>query len=153
MKNSEYTKLAAGLTAIGMSLFASGAWADPNLPGLENQNFTQYTGSAPKGYFHQRESGRLDLVAATLLSSHRRPLGTRRLGRVYLTTYGNPVRQHPRATMSKRTAIRNTRDGFNYTVSGLTVGETYTLSFYQGASSADGRSIRTAPPNQCGSSR
>jgi hypothetical protein len=50
MKSSEYTKLAAGLTAIGVSLCACGAWA-ANLPGLQNQNFTQYTGSAPKGSF------------------------------------------------------------------------------------------------------
>ena len=41
MKNSDYTKLAAGLAAVGMSLVASGAWADV-LP-VQNLTFNQLT--------------------------------------------------------------------------------------------------------------
>jgi hypothetical protein len=136
MKNSEYTKLAAGLTAVGMSLVASGAWADPNLPGLVNQNFTQYTGSAPKGYFTNVDpvgwtgGGNLVFIASPTP-------GQSAAGPVYLTTYGNPVGNIP-GNYVEADGNPTYESGFNYTVSGLTVGDTYTLSFYQGASSQTG---------------
>jgi hypothetical protein len=135
MKNSEYTKLAAGLTAIGMSLVASGAWA-ASLPGLENQNFTQYTGSAPKGYFDNVDpvgwtggNGLIFIASPTGGQSAAAP--------IYLTTYANPVGHIP-GNYVEADGNPTYESGFNYTVSGLTVGETYTLSFYQGASQQTG---------------
>jgi hypothetical protein len=131
MKNSEYTKLAAGLTAIGMSLVASGAWA-ANLPGLENQNFTQYTGTAPKGSFTSVDpvgwTGGSGLIF--IASPHN---GQSAAAPIYLTTYANPVGNIP-GNYVEADGNPIYESGFNYTVSGLTVGETYTLSFYQGAS-------------------
>jgi PEP-CTERM motif len=131
MKSLERSKLAAGLTAIGMSLVASGAWA-ANLPGLENQNFTQYTGSAPKGPFSS-----VDPVGWTggngLIFIASPTPGQSAAGPVYLTTYANPVGHIP-GNYVEADGNPTYESGFNYTVSGLTVGETYTLSFYQGAS-------------------
>jgi hypothetical protein len=140
MKNSEYTKLAAGLTAIGMSLVASGAWA-ANLPGLQNQNFTQYTGSAPKGYFNSVDpvgwTGGSGLIF--IASPHN---GQSAAAPIYLTTYANPVGNIP-GNYVEADGNPTYESGFNYTVSGLTVGETYTLSFYQGASQQTGFSGTT----------
>jgi hypothetical protein len=135
MKNSEYTKLAAGLTAIGMSLVTSGAWA-ANLPGLQNQNFTQYSGSAPKGAFTSVNpvgwSGGGGLI---YIDSPHYPNSA--AGPTYLTTYGNPTGNIP-GNYVEADGNPDYEGSFNYTVSGLTVGETYTLSFYQGASSQTG---------------
>jgi hypothetical protein len=135
MKNSDYTKLAAGLTAIGMSLVASGAWAE-SLPGLVNQNFTQYSGSAPKGPFTSVDpkgwtggNGLIFIAAPTA--------GQSAAGPVYLTTYANPVGDIP-GNYVEADGNPTYESGFNYTVSGLTVGDTYTLSFYQGASQQAG---------------
>jgi PEP-CTERM motif len=135
MKNSEYTKLAAGLTAIGVSLIASGAWA-ANLPGLENQNFTQYTGSAPKASFPAvNPVGWMGGSGLIYVDSPTPPNSA--AGPIYLTTYGNPVGNIP-GNYVEADGNPTYESGFNYTVSGLTVGDTYTLSFYQGASSQTG---------------
>jgi PEP-CTERM motif len=141
MKNSEYTKIAAGLAAIGMSLFASGAWADPNLPGLENQNFTQYTGSAPKGSFTSvKPVGWIGGGNLIFVDTPTPPNSA--AGPIYLQTYGNPSGHIP-GNYVEADGNPQYEDGFNYTVSGLTVGETYTLSFYQGASQQTGFSGAT----------
>ncbi len=132
MKNSEYTKLAAGLAAVGMSLVASGAWAANSLPGLQNQDFTQYTGSAPKGYFNSVDpvgwTGGSGLIF--IASPHN---GQSAAAPIYLTTYANPVGNIP-GNYVEADGNPFYESGFNYTVHNLTVGETYTLSFYQGAS-------------------
>jgi hypothetical protein len=137
MKNSDYTKLAAGLTAVGMSLIASGAWAaNPNLPGLQNQNFTQFTGSAPKGPFSKVNpvgwTGGNGLIF--IASPHN---GQSAAAPIYLTTYKNPVGNVP-GNYVEADGNPDFESGFNYTVTGLTVGQTYTLSFYQGASQQTG---------------
>jgi PEP-CTERM motif len=136
MNNSQCVKLAAGLTAIGMSLVATGAWADPNLPGLQNQNFTQYTGSAPKGSFDSVDpkgwTGGSGLIF--IASPHN---GQSAAAPIYLTTYANPVGNIP-GNYVEADGNPSFESGFNYTVTGLTVGQTYTLSFYQGASQQTG---------------
>jgi hypothetical protein len=133
MKNSEYTKLAAGLTAIGLSLVASGAWAaNPNLPGLQNQNFTQYTGTAPKGSFtNVKPVGWIGGGNLIFIASPKN--GQSAAAPIYLTTYANPVGNIP-GNYVEADGNPQYEDGFSYTVTGLTVGQTYTLSFYQGAS-------------------
>lgn len=127
---------ALGLATIGLSLIASGAWADPALPNLENQNFTQYTGSSPKGCFScvnpvgwTGGSGLIFIASPTP--------GQSAAGPVYLTTYANPVGAVP-GNYVEADGNPSFESGFNYTVTGLTVGETYTLDFYQGASQQTG---------------
>jgi PEP-CTERM motif len=135
MKNSEYTKLAAGLTAIGMSLIASGAWAE-NLPGLVNQNFTKYTGSAPKGPFSQVDPTGWTGGSGLIFIATPNPPNSA-AGPINITTYGNPVGNIP-GNYVEADGNPTYESGFNYTVTGLTPGDTYTLSFYQGASSQSG---------------
>ena len=48
MRKAKSKTVAVGLAAIGMSLVASSAWADPYLPGLTNLNFQTLNGSGPK---------------------------------------------------------------------------------------------------------
>jgi hypothetical protein len=133
VKNSEYTKLAAGLTAVGMSLIASGAWAaNPALPGLQNQNFTQFSGSAPKGPFSQVDPvGWTGGTGLIYIDSPTAPNSA--AGPIAITTYANPVGNIP-GNYVEADGNPFYESGFNYSVSGLTVGQTYTLSFYQGAS-------------------
>jgi len=135
MRNSDYTKLAAGLAAVGMSLVASGAWAaNPNLPGLQNQNFTQYSGSSPKGAFTSvAPVGWTGGSGLIFVASPTAP-GQSAAGPVYLTTYGNPVGNIP-GNYVEADGNPDYEGSFNYVVSGLTAGQTYSLSFYQGASS------------------
>ncbi len=131
----KHAPTAIRLSAIGLSLIASGAWADP-LPGLQNQNFTQYNGSAPKGSFTSVDpvgwtggSGLIFIASPKNGQSAAAP--------IYLTTYANPVGNIP-GNYVEADGNPTYESGFNYTVTGLTVGKTYTLSFYQGASQQTG---------------
>jgi hypothetical protein len=128
---------AVGFSAAALSLgLAWAAHADPTLPNLTNLNFAS-TANAPKGSFgYVNPSGwtggngliYIDSTASFAQSA---------AGPVYLTTYGNPVGS---VTGNYVEADGNPtyESGFNYVVTGLTVGQTYTLSFYQGASSQTG---------------
>jgi PEP-CTERM motif len=136
MKSPSHKTAALSLSAIGLSLIASGAWADPPLPNLQNQNFTQYTGSAPKGCFGcVNPKGWTGGSGLIYIDSQTAPNSA--AGPVYLTTYGNPTGS---VTGNYVEADGNPtyESGFNYTVTGLTPGDTYSLSFYQGASSQTG---------------
>lgn len=134
----KHAPTAIRLSAIGLSLMASGAWAaNPNLPGLQNQNFTQYTGSAPKGSFTSVDpvgwTGGSGLIF--IASPHN---GQSAAAPIYLTTYANPVGAGVPGNYVEADGNPTYESGFNYTVTGLTVGQTYTLSFYQGASQQTG---------------
>lgn len=122
--------------ALLLGAAAGGASAFPNLPNLQNQNFVNYTGVAPKASFNAVNpvgwtggSGLIFIDSQTFAQSAAGP--------VYLTTYGNPTGS---VTGNYVEADGNPtfESGFNYTVTGLTVGQTYTLSFYQGASTQTG---------------
>lgn len=132
------TSAAVGLPAIVlcMSLPYHPVQADPYLPNLPNLNFESYTGSAPKNYFTNVDptgwTGGSDLV---FIDSN--APGQTACGPVYLQTYGCPsVLAIDGGNYNYVEADGNPlyESGFNYTVTGLTVGETYTLSFYQAAS-------------------
>jgi len=56
---------------------------------------------------------------------------------VYLTTYGNPTGS-VKGNYVEADGNPYYESGFNYTVTGLTPGQTYTLTFYQGASEQTG---------------
>lgn len=128
-----------GLAVLG----CSGAWATaakadpyPYLPGLTNLDFEQYTGSAPKGSFSSVApvgwtggTGLIFIDGPTEAQSAAGP--------VYLQTYGNPQGSVP-GNYVEADGNPEYGSGFNYQVTGLTPGQTYTLSFYQGASAQTG---------------
>jgi len=122
----------------GLSLLACSAQAVP-LPNLQNLNFLQYTGVAPKNTFGAVNpvgwtggTGLIYIVApGTSTSSPVTACGT-----TYLSTWGCPSTLAIPGGYNYVEADGNPdfESGFNYTVTGLTPGETYTLSFYQAAS-------------------
>jgi hypothetical protein len=125
------------LPAIALSMgMVSSAYADPTLPNLTNLNF-QTVANPPKGYFGFVDpagwTGGSGLIFIDSTSSY----AASAAGPVYLTTYGNPSGS---VTGNYVEADGNPyyESGFNYTVTGLTIGQTYTLSFYQGASEQTG---------------
>lgn len=125
------TKVAS---AAALALIACATQATP-LPGLTNQDFTQYTGSAPKDCFScvnpvgwTGGSGLIYIDAPGTATSTSGGIGVYGpfsdppTGGNYVEADGNP----------------DFESGFNYTVSGLTVGQTYTLSFYQAGGQQQG---------------
>ena len=113
--------------AAAFTLIACAAQATP-LPGLTNQDFTQYTGAAPKNCFScvnpvgwTGGSGLIYIDAPGTATSSTGgigvygPFSNPPTGGNFVEADGNPTFE----------------SGFNYTVHGLTVGQTYTLSFYQ----------------------
>lgn len=129
-------KLAA-LSAAAMTIMAGAAHAGDPLPGLQNLNFLDYTGSAPKNCFQcvapvgwTGGTGLIYIDAPGTATSFSGGIGTYQDpgplnipgGYNYVEADGNPVFE----------------SGFNYQVSGLEVGKTYTLSFYQAAGQQNG---------------
>jgi hypothetical protein len=134
-------KLAAvGLPILALSgVVGSSAQADPLLPNLPNLNFLQYSGAAPKNSFTAVDpmgwtggSGLIFIDApGTSTTSPVTACGT-----TYLSTWGCPSTLAIKGGYNEVQADGNPvfESGFDYTVTGLTKGETYTLSFYQAAS-------------------
>jgi PEP-CTERM motif len=133
--------VAVGLTVAGLSLgfayTADIAKANPYLPGLTNLNFLSYTGSSPKNSFTNVNptgwSGGGGLIFITTPGDASNTNSA--CGSTYLTTYGCP------STLAigpynevEADANPTFESGFNYELTGLTPGQTYTLSFYQAAS-------------------
>ena len=120
--------------AAALSLIACATQATP-LPGLTNQDFTQYSGSAPKACFScvnpvgwSGGSGLIFIDAPGTATSTTGGIGVYGpfsdppTGGNFVEADGNP----------------DYESGFNYSVSGLTVGQTYTLSFYQAGGQQQG---------------
>jgi hypothetical protein len=129
-----------GLPALALSLtLGPSAKADPALPNLVNLNFLNYTGSPPKNTFGAVDpvgwtggSGLIYIDApGTSTTSPVTACGT-----TYLSTWGCPSTLAIAGGYNEVQADGNPyyESGFNYTVTGLTPGQTYTLSFYQAAS-------------------
>jgi hypothetical protein len=132
--------IACGVSTIALSLgLASPGLANPVLPGLTNLNFTQLT-ATPKCSFSgcglTGWSGGTGLIYIDSQTGPGSAAGNS-MGHEYLTTYGNPVGA---ITGNYVEADGNPtfESSFNYTVSGLTPGTTYTLAFFQGASQQTG---------------
>jgi hypothetical protein len=127
---------AFGFFAIGLSLMTHSAEADTPLPGLTNLNFLNYTGSAPKAPFTTVNptgwTGGSGLIFITAPGTSSSSL-TSACGPTYLSTYGCPSNLAIPGGYNEVEADGNPsfESGFNYQLSGLTVGATYTLSFYQ----------------------
>lgn len=141
MRSLLCTWFAVGCCAIGLSILTGSAQADPYLPGLTNLNFLSYTGSAPKDYFTNVDptgwtkspGGNLIFIDGPGTSASD---PTTACGPVYLSTYGCPSALAIPGGYNIVEADGNPafENGFQYQVTGLTVGQTYTLSFYQAAS-------------------
>ncbi|MGH8318340.1 MAG: hypothetical protein ACREUL_10220 [Steroidobacteraceae bacterium] len=123
-------------TAVGLALAASTALATP-LPNLVNLDFDMYSGSSPKQTFTSVDpKGWTGGTGLIFIDSTTLP-NAQAASPVYLTTYGNPVGSYS-GNYVEADGNPAFESGFNYTVTGLTPGEKYTLSFYQGASEQTG---------------
>jgi hypothetical protein len=139
MRSTSRKSFAVGFCAIGLSLLTHPALADTPLPGLTNLNFLSYTGSAPKGEFTAVDptgwtggSGLIFIAdSSTSSADPNSPCGS-----TYLQTYGCPSALSISGGYNVVEADGNPdfESGFNTTITGLTPGDTYTLSFYQAAS-------------------
>jgi hypothetical protein len=140
---------AIGLPAIALAVgLAQPAQAYPPLPNLENLNFLNYTGANPKNSF-----GNVDPVGWTggsglifIATPGTNPaVASNACGSTYLQTYGCPSTLAIPGGYNEVEADGNPtfESGFNYLVTGLTVGQTYSLSFYQAASQQTGFSGAT----------
>jgi hypothetical protein len=145
MRNALRVFSAVGFLAIGSTIPAH---ANPALPGLTNLNFLSYTGSAPKNTFTNVDptgwtggSG-LIFIAAPGTS---KTSATTACGTTYLDTWECPTNLFIPGGYNEVEADGNPNfeSGFNYAVTGLTPGTTYTLSFYQAASQQRGFSGAT----------
>ncbi len=136
--------LAVGVSAIALSGFAHGAYAYPALPNLVNLNFQQYTGLAPKNSFQN-----VDPVGWTggtgLISIDSTTAGAQATDPGGIETYGNPGGSYT-GNYVEADGNPTFESGFNYTVTGLTKGQTYTLTFYQGASEQTGYGLINGNP-------
>jgi len=139
MRSISRSSLALGFVAVGFSLLTHSAKADPPLPNLENLNFLDYTGANPKNTFDAVApvgwTGGSGLIYIdTPGTSNTSP--TTACGPTYLQTYGCPSTLAITGGYNEVEADGNPSfgSGFNYEVTGLTIGTTYTLSFYQAAS-------------------
>jgi hypothetical protein len=143
MRMSSISKaLACGVSTIALSLgLASPGLADPLLPGLTNLNFTQangggavstkcqftgcnlagWTGGNGLIYIDGQATGH-DAATGGLLNTYSSPTGTIAPTANYVQADGNP----------------HYESGFQVSVSGLTIGQTYTLGFFQAASQEQG---------------
>jgi hypothetical protein len=127
--------IAIGLVAAAMASVS--AQAVP-LPNLTNLNFLSYSGASPKNSFSAVNptgwTGGSGLIFIDQPGNASNPNSA--CGSIYLQTYGCPSTLAIPGGYNYVEADGNPafESGFNYLVTGLTPGQTYTLSFYQAAS-------------------
>ena len=139
--------LTIGYFGLGFSLLTHSAQAG-TLPDLLNLNFLSYTGSAPKGPFTSVVptgwTGGSGLIfiddSSSSASDASSPCGS-----TYLQTAECPSALAIPGGYNVVEADGNPEfgSGFNYSITGLDPGTTYTLSFYQAASQQKGFSGAT----------
>lgn len=140
LRNLGTISLPAFVLALGL---VQPVQADPLLPNLENLNFTQYNGATPKNSFGSVNpvgwTGGSGLIFIDQPGTSNSNPNTA-CGSTYLQTYGCPSTLHITGGYNYVEADGNPsfESGFNYSVSGLTVGQTYELDFYQAASQQTG---------------
>jgi hypothetical protein len=133
--------IAVGFFALGVSLSTFSAQAEA-LPGLTNLNFLNYSGSNPKAPFTSVNpagwTGGSGLIFIDTPGDSSNP--NTACGSTYLTTYGCPSTLAIPGGYNYVEADGNPtyESGFNYALTGLTIGDTYSLSFYQGGSQQTG---------------
>ncbi len=124
-------------TALTLSLVAYSAQAYQTLPNLVNLNFSDYSGLSPKNSFAAVDPVGWTGGSGLIFIDSTSGLNNQAASPVYLTTYGNPAGSYA-GNYVEADGNPSFESGFNYTVTGLTVGEKYSLSFYQGASEQTG---------------
>jgi hypothetical protein len=135
MRSVFRNSLAVGVFVAGLSLFSPSSQADPFLPGVQNLNFLSYTGTAPKNYFTSVNP--VGWTGGTGLIFIDAP-GTADNGS-YLSVYSPfPANSPVGGNFVEADGNPEFESGFNQTITGLTPGQTYTLSFYQAASQQQG---------------
>ena len=124
-------------TALTLSLVAYSAQAYQTLPNLVNLNFSDYSGLSPKNSFAAVDpvgwTGGSGLIFINLTSG----LNKQAASPVYLTTYGNPAGSYS-GNYVEADGNPSFESGFNYTVTGLTVGDEIQLELLPGRQRADG---------------
>ncbi len=134
--------IAVGFFALGVSLSTIPAQAELALPGLINLNFLDYTGTAPKAPFEAVKptgwTGGTDLVFIDTPGDSSNTNSA--CGGTYLQTYLCPGNLNIAGGYNYVEADGNPiyESGFNYNITGLAMGQTYSLSFYQAASQQTG---------------
>jgi len=137
------SSLALGFVAVGFSLLTHSAKADPAL-NAPNLNFLDQNigGAAPKTGFTSFDptgwTGGTGLIY--IATPGNSSVSSSGCGSTYLTTYGCPSTLAIPGGYNEVEADANPtfESGFNDTITGLTAGQTYTLSFYQAASQQTG---------------
>lgn len=125
-----------GLFAIGLAFSNHALQADPFLPNVSNLNFVNYTGSAPPNSFSA-----VDPVGWTGGSGliYIDSPGSATVGNGNIQIYGPfPAGSPVGGNFVQADGNPTFESGFNQTITGLTPGETYTLSFYQAAGQETG---------------
>jgi hypothetical protein len=137
-RSSVSKSIACGVSTIALSLgLASPGLANPLLPGLTNLNFTQANGGgtiSPKCGFTS-----CNLAGWTggngLIYVDGQAAGTTATTGAGLQTYFSPTGSiAPTANYVQADGNPQYESGFQVAISGLTVGQTYTLGFFQAAS-------------------
>jgi PEP-CTERM motif len=120
--------MAIGLPAIALSIGLAHAAKADVLPGLVNLNFVDYTGAAPKNSFTNVNP--VGWTGGNGLIFIDAP-GTATSGSGGYPTYADPGPVPGGGNYVQADGNPDFASGFNYTITGLTAGTHYTLSFYQ----------------------
>jgi hypothetical protein len=138
-KSSISKSIAYGVSTIALSLGLAGpGLADPLLPGLTNLNFTNLSSQSPKCSF--TSCGVVGWTGGNgLIYIDGQAAGTTASDGGLLNTYFSPTGTiAPTANYVQADGNPQYESGFQVSISGLTVGQTYTLGFYQAASQETG---------------
>jgi len=131
------TTAAIGIPAMALALGGAGTAQAAPLPNLTNLDFENYTGSAPKNCFQCVAPTGWTGGSGLIYIDSPSPGKDGKSGSGGIATYADPVGSVP-GNYVEADGNPHFESGFNYKVTGLTAGTTYSLSFYQGASQETG---------------
>jgi hypothetical protein len=144
--------IAYGVSTIALSLgLASPGLSDPVLPGLTNLNFTQANGGgtvSPKCQFTSCNLAGWTGGSGLIYIDGQAPGTTASTGAGLQTYYSPTGTISPTANYVQADGNPLSESGFQVSVSGLTVGQTYTLGFYQAAGQQSSGGFSGATTNQ-----
>lgn len=135
MHSALHKTVLAASTALSLSFVAYSAQAFPTLPVGSNLDFTSVSGSPKESFSAANPTGWTGGTGLIFIDSPTPGQSAATGG--YLTTYGDPVGKVP-GNYVEADGNPLYESGFQRQLTGLTVGQTYTLSFYQGASQQTG---------------